>query len=199
VNAEIYTPTENPFASRFTRPGALAYLFEPGESADAVVARFVAAGRRGAIVGPHGSGKSTLLETLLPSLAVEHEVRRFALHDGQRGLPRGFAAGLDSSGVLIVDGYEQLGRLGRGEVARAVRRSDAGLLVTSHRPVRGVPTLLETRTSPELALALVERLVPLSPTGRPDPADVRRQFELHAGNLREMLFGLYDLYESRGL
>jgi hypothetical protein len=197
MSVEVYTPAENPFASRFTRPGALPFLFSPGDSAEAIVARFTAKGRRGAIVGQHGSGKSTLLEALLPHFSLEIRLRLFSLHDGERRLPRGFAGGLDSNCLLIIDGYEQLGLLGRGEVRRAVRRSGAGLLVTSHRPIRGLSTLVETAVSVELAMALVEQLAPDAHAWPISAADVRRQFDVHAGNLREVFFGLYDLYELR--
>ena len=54
----------NPFATCWTRPGAMAFQFPPGESAERLVAKLAAVGWWGEIVGPHGSGKSTLLETL---------------------------------------------------------------------------------------------------------------------------------------
>jgi ABC-type branched-subunit amino acid transport system ATPase component len=98
----------NPFATCWTRPGALAFQFAADESAEQVIARFVAAAERGQIVGPHGSGKSTLLETLRPLFtAAGWNVAVVTLRDGERRLPSGFlnralAAPLP---LVIVDGY----------------------------------------------------------------------------------------------
>ncbi len=63
------TVKNNPFASRFIRPGAIEYLFDQGQSVEGLMDQFCnSLGRRAAIVGPHGSGKSTLLHTLVPRL-----------------------------------------------------------------------------------------------------------------------------------
>ncbi len=59
----------NPFSSRYIRPGAIEYRFFNGQSIDALVEQFCRSRhRRAAIVGPHGSGKSTLLHSLVPRL-----------------------------------------------------------------------------------------------------------------------------------
>ncbi len=106
----------NPFATCWTRPGALAFQFSTGESAAGLVARLATTDWRGEIVGPHGSGKSTLLETLGPHLrAAERGVSAVALRDGQRRLPADFLrkALASSHPLVIVDGYEQLSWLHR--------------------------------------------------------------------------------------
>lgn len=59
----------------------------------------------------------------------------------------------------------------------------------------GIPDL--ARCAP--SLALLEQLVRgLLPDGSPqiDCESVRRAFHRHAGNVREVLFELYDLYEA---
>lgn len=191
-------PLDNAFATRFTRPGALPFFFGDDDSATAVVERFAARGFRGAIVGPHGSGKSTLVAELVPRLeAIGRRLRIIALHDGERRLPAGIMSNLQADDVLIVDGYEQLGWPARWSLHRAVHRSGAGLLVTTHEPIRRLPTLLATRPSFELTQSLVERLVAASPGAAITAADVRRAFDRHAGNVREVFFELYDLYELR--
>lgn len=191
---------ENPFATRFTRPGAVPFLFEAGVSADAVVARFEAAGRRGAIIGPHGSGKSTLLASLLPTwhdagmVPIVH-----TLHDGQRRLAAGFGQALFvdcGTPLLVVDGYEQLSWWGRREVLRAVVRAKAGLLVTAHAPQRGLPTLIETRPTWETARRLIAELASSLPAECFSEDELRRRYEQCGRNLRELFFKLYDLYES---
>lgn len=197
MNLEPVPPTENPFSSRFVRPGALPFLFPPGDSAEAIVARFAASGRRGAIVGPHGSGKSTLVETLLTQLRDEgREVRVCLLRNGERTLRCGFDAGLQTGDVLVVDGYEQLGLLGRLALRRVVRRAGCGLLVTSHRPVHGLATLFAARPTSATTVALVERLTAVQ-AGPIASTDVERLFDEHGGDVREVLFALYDLYELR--
>jgi hypothetical protein len=70
-----------------------------------------------------------------------------------------------------------------------------GLLVTAHADV-GLPTLLETSTSLELAQAIVACL-PNATAGLPTGA-VAACFQRAAGDMRETLFALYDTYERRG-
>lgn len=90
----------NPFATRFVRPGALAYRFasqdregatredRPGEGSDAQrlasIADRLTTCRVGLIVGPHGTGKSTLLDSLDPHLRQRFvSIVRIALHSCQ--------------------------------------------------------------------------------------------------------------------
>lgn len=194
------TEIENPFATRFTRPGELAYLFPAGESFDGVLERFAKLQSRGAIVGPHGSGKSTLLAALVSQLeALGRRVRAVALHDGERRLPRGFTANAETGDVFVVDGYEQLGWPARWKLGRVVSRSGAGLLVTSHREIRGLPTVLATQASLAVTTSLVERLVADLPRPSITTAELRRSFERNDCNVREVFFELYDLYELRRL
>ncbi len=214
---------ENPFCTRHIRPGAIPFLFPPGEDADVLVERLRQNHWRGEIVGPHGSGKSALLATLIPAIErAGRSVVRVELHDGQRRLPidlvkkgdRHLAAtvfcgicdcllgasplffggarfGPDT--VLIVDGYEQLSQWRRFLLSRRCRRHDVGLLVTAHASVH-LPSLYRTAATPELAGRIVGQLT----GGRPpllSPAELAACLTRHGGNLREMLFDLYDLHE----
>jgi hypothetical protein len=189
---------DNPFAVRHVRPGALPYLLPEGVDATALVRRFVALGRRGAVVGPHGSGKSTLLATLLPELAAAgYATSLVELHDGRRTLPAeswresGPEAGGDRP-VLVIDGYEQLGWLRRWRVRRWCRRRGGGLLVTAHRPT-GLPTLWRTDVSPDLAGRVIRRLRPGVPA--PPESELARRLQVWRGNFREVLFEMYDEHE----
>lgn len=197
----LFLGQSNPFATRFVRPGAIPFEFPPGLDARRLLARLEAQGWRGAIVGPHGSGKSTLLAALLAELRnAGHSVAAVSLHEGQRRLgpctpllerPDGDRR----QTLLAIDGYEQLGLVSRWLVQRQCRRRDIGLLVTTHRP-SGLPTLFETRPTAELAARLADRL--LGGHAPPSwPQAVERSFQAHRGNLREVLFDLYDLYESQ--
>src|SRR5688572_1019538 len=78
----------NPFATCWTRPGAIPFQFSDGESTTSLIARFESQRWRGAIVGPHGSGKSTLLESLkLELFAGGRHIHFVQVHNGQRRLP----------------------------------------------------------------------------------------------------------------
>lgn len=190
---------DNPFATRHTRPGALAYDFGEGASLDDVLERLEACGGWGSIVGPHGSGKSTLVATLASALErAGRGVLATVLHAGQRRLPAGFAGAVrDRSGpaTVIVDGYEQLGWWARWRLERLCRRGRHGLVVTCHRPV-ALPVVFATKTSPELAQRLAARLMPPTEESIAE-AVVGEIFRRHAGNLREVLMDLYDVFEQR--
>ncbi len=190
----------NPFSTRHTRPGAIAYRFPPGESPERLVERLRAGDWRGQIVGPHGSGKSTLLAAVLPALqSAGQRPLLVELHDGQRRLPADFRQSIEAAaaGVVVVDGYEQLAPWNRYRLRRLCRRRKLGLLVTTHRPV-GLPDLFRTDVAPELAWDLVEHVL----AGLPPlltPEQLRQRLSRHRGNLREVFFDLYDLYERSSL
>ena len=229
----------NPFATCWTRPGALAFRFAEGLGAEQLVARLAAQNWWGEIVGPHGSGKSTLLETLrLALVAAGCRVHAIALRDGQRRLPtdlgtmleapaelgegeapaelgegeapaelgkgeapaepracvaRGSAEASPSRALVIVDGYEQLGWLGRLQLKRHCRRTGASLLVTCHAPT-GLPTLI--RLSPDRRL--IEQLVAdlcAEVSTKIATADVAASHACHGSNVRDIFFDLYDRHE----
>ena len=189
---------ENPFSASRLRPGAMPYLFADGQDARQFVERLRNAGWWAAIVGPHGSGKSALLAMLVPQIEqAGRQTVLVELHDGQRRMPLDLRRELqpDTSGVLIVDGFEQLGFLSRISVKRTCRRRRWGLLVTAHEPV-GLPELLRTEVDLDAAEQIVRRLQ----RGYPPlvtAEDVAEPFSRHAGNVREMLFEFYDMYERR--
>ena len=193
-----HEPVRNPFATRHVRPGALAFVFQPGESAAALVDRLQRHAWRGEIVGPHGSGKSTLLMALLAELH-DHQVPTilFTLHDGQRRLPVWPKPSLANATppVVVVDGYEQLSLWSRWRLALRCRRQGWGLLVTAHE-ARGLPLLYRTESRLDTLRTLVARLDPGASAWLTDE-DLRRHYGECRGDLRETLFALYDLHEQR--
>jgi energy-coupling factor transporter ATP-binding protein EcfA2 len=190
---------DNPFATCWTRPGALAFRFGDGANAQSLVAGLAAQNWWGAIIGPHGCGKSTLLETLKPAIAAaRREIVAITLQDGQRRLPRHFidafvAQSVDRGILVIIDGYEQLGWLERLRLTRRCRRAGFGLLVTSHAPTR-IPTLLELTPNRPLIEQLVADLCAKVST-RIAPEEVAASHACHGSNVREIFFDLYDRYE----
>jgi hypothetical protein len=187
----------NPFATRFTRPGAIPYLFPAGASTETLVDRLQIHAWQGEIVGPHGAGKSTLLATLREALtAAGRSNVQVTLHQGESSLPSALDdwAHWTSSTQVIVDGYEQLSWWSRRQLAHRVRDRQAGLLVTSHRPM-GLPTILAITPECDTALQVVRQLVP--DERGVTQADIEAAFNASGGNIREMLFLLYDLYQRR--
>ncbi len=189
---------ENPFCSRRIRPGAMPFLFPSGQGAEQLVERLERTEWRGQITDPHGSGKSSLLAALVPAIErTGRQVLLIELHDGQRRLPPGAVDALDPSrsSLVAVDGYEQLSSWSRISLQRACRRRRLGLIVTSHVPV-GLPDLATTSVDLALARQVVERMQ----EGHPaliTQDDVAAMFAKHNGDLREMLFDLYDVYADR--
>ena len=159
--------------------------------------RFLSQGGRGQIVGPHGSGKSTLLAALAAACKQRGLATAiFTLHDNQRRLPPEFftLAG-DVRRVVIVDGYEQLGRWHRWRLARRCRQRGWSLLVSCHEPM-GFPTLYLTSVDLDLAVQLARKLMPAGDRSIGDD-EIRAAFQAQNGDLRETFFALYDVYEAR--
>jgi energy-coupling factor transporter ATP-binding protein EcfA2 len=216
-------PHTNPFATRWTRPGALPYLGGDSATPAELVERLKHHEWHGAIVGPHGSGKSTLLAMLIGALAdAGRRVTLVQLHDGQRRLPRApqdptchgrpgrvfDAASPTPVGrvfdptchgrlgrVLAIDGYEQLSRWQRWRIRRQCRRQRCGLLVTSHREC-SLPVLVQTRPTLDIVEQLIaEHLPPHG--GRITGTDIQTAWNRHGGNVREVFFELYNVFERR--
>ncbi len=204
----------NPFATRCVRPGAIPFMFLPSQPSESrrsgrvptcsmsIESMAKSLGKNndwGQIIGPHGSGKSTLLETLLPILKTRGtEPVTFSLHDGQRRLTGEMRAVVDAApprSIVVVDGYEQLGRWSRYCLKKACRRRGLGLLVTAHQTV-GLPTLVQMSPDVNLLQAVVDHLVADCP-GVISSDDVRRSWQAHGENIREMLFSLFDVFEAR--
>jgi type IV secretory pathway ATPase VirB11/archaellum biosynthesis ATPase len=136
---------------------------------DGLLARLSALGMRGAIVGPEGSGKTTLLEDLGERLRAA----------GRR--------------VVLLDGAERMSRREWREFLRSTRDAE-GLVVTAHREGL-LPTLLRTRTTPEILEAAV-----LAASGRSCDSFGISPEELwtrHGGNVRTALRELYDVCAGR--
>ncbi|TWT64680.1 ATP-binding protein [Allorhodopirellula solitaria] len=217
------TSRSNPFASRFVRPGALAFRGVDGGAgaeqssdepqhnfAERLIARLREA-RCGVIVGNHGTGKSTLLRELAGPLDREmsggvwvqltqsHGYRETLNNVRTLGrLQRSVARG----GVFVIDGAEQVPRFLRSWIAHRCRRGGQFALVTSHHELAGFETLYHTELSPELINELLGEL--LAPEKNDiDPA-LHTQLRNHlqtrdlreVSNLRDLWDELYDVAQA---
>jgi hypothetical protein len=190
----------NPFCTRRIRPGALPFIFPSGQDAELLIDRLRRNEWCGEITGPHGAGKSSLLAVLVPALErVGRRVVLFQLHDGQRRLPpfavREPRPSSSQPTSIVADGYEQLSRWNRWRFKRLCRKREWGLVVTAHATV-GLPELYRLIPTPNVAKQIVDRLL----AGQTSPftaEEVSNCFTRSGGNLREMLFDLYDKYEQQ--
>lgn len=192
------TEASNPFVTRRVRPGAIPFVFPTGVTVESLAEQVVFGDGSWQIVGPHGAGKSTLLATLLPCIeSYGLRAERFTLRNDQRRLPVSSAMTKhwDTKTIVVVDGYEQLQWWSRWRLKRLVTRQRCRLIVTTHDSV-GMRELFHVRPDKPLAREIVDGLLPAENTMIGD-ADVDAAFDQHQGNLREMLFTLYDLYEQR--
>jgi hypothetical protein len=188
----------NPFATRWTRPGAIPFQFPVGISLENVLRQFEANGLCGAIVGPHGTGKSTLVSRFIAAYeASGRGVTHIRLHDGQRRLPRSNADvnRLEPGAVLVIDGYEQLGWWHRRRVRALCRRRRIGLLVTAHRSC-GLPVIYRTGGNLTTVRWLIDSCLPPH-EDKITALDIENAFLRHGGNVREVFFELYDVFEAR--
>ncbi len=167
-DATIPSRHSNPFATCWTRPGALPPLLPDGLTIGALVERLRASDWRGEIVGPHGSGKSTLLASLAPAVA--------------RAAP---------THVTTVDGFDELA----WRVRHRLRWKRAGLLATTHRGA-GLPLLCRMTPSRDQLCVLFDRLT--AGRGTPVTlADALDLYNRCNGNVRDVWFELYLMHERR--
>jgi hypothetical protein len=188
----------NPFCAAKVRPGSVPFFFPPGRDAEQLLQKLERLGGAGQILGRHGAGKSTLLATLEQRLSDRKEdVERVLVTQDVRRLPGDLYGRIRGGriGWLLIDGFEQLSRIARWRIKRACRRSATRLIVTAHAS-QGLPTLVEI--VPEVS-TICEVVRILSPTQAQwaEPDRVAALITAHGGNIREVLFELYDLYERR--
>ena len=176
---------ENPFcASRFA-PGVLPWF---GGELEGFVERAMVPRVRLQILGPQGSGKSTLM------VQLERRARR-AGWSVVRVRGSGTIDWGANARLWLVDEYEELSWWQRVRLRWLCARQRVSLVVTAHRAV-GMTTLCERTVSPEIARRVVAELV--AERGQlpvPGPVEVAAALGRHAGNLREVLFELYDQVE----
>lgn len=192
---------DNPFSTKFVRPGALAWIGDDESDPDKLIQRLESFDWKGQICGPHGCGKSTLLESLKPRIRnrlqvpIFHVTFRSQDPDTQDSIGRLFSA---KDCFLVIDGLEQLKPATRKKIVTYSSHSNAGLLVTTHQPME-LPVLIHLKPDRALFHQIVDRLLSDAPL-QLDSNIVKRAFENHVaanGSVREALFELYDHYERK--
>lgn len=192
-------PKSNPFATRFVKPGAVDFQFSRSGDLSSLLSKLKDGGWWGQILGPHGSGKSTLVYSLLKRLAkVSRTCVHLQLSNYQNRVTFDVAQTRcwNKDTQVIIDGFEVLPWSCKRRLRQECRSRNAGLLVTSHRRLRGIPVLFQTEASEDVTQQLVDRLT-IAGDSRLSKKDVRTSYAKFNGNVRETLFDLYDLYEQR--
>jgi hypothetical protein len=186
----------NPFASRYTRPGALPPLDERGRPL--AVGPLLDRVRPGCSVieGQHGRGKTTLVRALLAAATAAGRPASFIQIRSWADTRRAVAAlaAARRGQIIAVDGWEQL-PWGCGLLITALARwRGAGVITTAHRP-SGLPVLARCESSSATVAAIVERLP--AHGGAIGSVDIEAVFRHHGGNVRDALAALYDRFEER--
>jgi energy-coupling factor transporter ATP-binding protein EcfA2 len=176
----------NPFATCWTRPGALPWCGD----VNAIVERLIRSNWRGQVVGPHGSGKTTLLRALVEPLRQA----------GKRPVLFDSLDAADSDGdVLLVEAFERLPRREQWRRITAWRRAGVGFVVTTHRTMRSwfapLRVIAEMQPDETVVVELFERLTKSRPTPVTN-TDALACFASRAGDLRETWFDLYLRHEE---
>jgi len=164
---------------------------------DEILRRLEELNYRAAIVGPEGSGKTTLLENLQDALAQQgFKTWMFFVNDTvplNGPACRRLLTEVASDEIVLLDGADAVRRSAWMLFRRRTASHAAGLIVTSHRPGL-LPTLTKCSTTPALLQEIVNEL---QPPGRTLSADFLSDlYQRHAGNLRDCLRELYDLYTA---
>jgi hypothetical protein len=201
----------NPFSAERIRPGSLPFIFPAGITPENLWDRFCQLGGQGQILGAQGSGKTSLITALLAASPWrEFCGRLLSIRDGKPGPLSALREMRQvSPGCLaVVDGFEQWFLPGQILVALYARVSGLRLLVTGHKR-SFLPILVKLQPEWPLACRLVHLLLQevaderlrhgLPPITIPE-AVIYEAFCHSRGNIREMFFRLYDIYEefSRG-
>jgi hypothetical protein len=185
----VIRPAQNPF--RAERAAGIPFLFDQVDRAD-LLRRLTAEGARGLIVGPQGSGKTTLLREVERELARKGlPVLKIALNSSRPHrwlIPSEIRRGNVESHFVLLDGLEQLGDVSWKRAERMCRKS-RGLVATSHVEGR-LPVLFSCQTSERLLDRVLESLV--DPVPEPLRHLARELWHRHQGNLRMVLWDLYD-------
>lgn len=213
---------QNPFSAIYITPGAQPFSLPGRQTWVGLHAEFCTSGRRGIVLGQHGVGKTTFLASLMqewkvfyPEAAgwlvcrVQGRQQQSMMQLRQRVAPGGQGLTtlepaqpislemlfdkMTQVQMVIIDGFEAWPWLTRWRFSRRLRRSKAGIILTSHS-MTPLPTLIQLQPDFKDFDQLIRHWQPsVEPVEKPVLLDV---WQRHQGNLRECLFDLYQRWEQ---
>ena len=194
---------QNPFSTRFIRPGAIPWL-STDASLNSLLLRLCSVDNRALICGPHGSGKSTILSHLVSTAQRQglnvHYLRISSWLD-VIGVIRVFATIRPKKSLVAIDSWELLGFLGWFLCQLADFRG-VGVILTVHEIPwwNRWPVLLHMEADAKTFQQLVHKLMTKSSRSgniKFSRAMLHDVLQRNSGNFRESFFELYDHYERQ--
>lgn len=160
-----------------------------GLSAPELCDRLARLGSIAQVTGPHGAGKSTLLAHLSRELRARGETPRIVrASQGTWPLPT-------RCSILIVDEADTLPSWKSAALRLACRLSRTNLLLCVHADT-GLPTLVRMEAGLSTARGVIAHLCSGWAVRVPRDDELAGLLARHKGNLRSVLFTLYDWYEQ---
>ena len=98
--------------------------------------------------------------------------------------------------ILVFDGFEQLSFANRIIIRTFCRMNHLGLLLTTHSPMIGVPVLFRTIPTVSTIRQLLDFLLEDYEEFKIGDSEVETLLKNFRNDVREMLFSLYDAFES---
>ncbi len=194
----------NPFSTRFVSPGQLRFIGMKQGSLDQLAVKLVQQNGNGQIVGPHGVGKTTLsfeLENRVARLSDTQTPFRFvrktigprqAIRSGHQNAS---FESIPTKTILVIDGFERLSWFQRVALLKTCRRRQIGVLLTTHRAVKGIPMLVSLKPDQRQFESVVTELT----RDYESQISTERLSEIFIGNnrnTREALMSCYDEFEA---
>lgn len=194
---------QNPFSTRFIRPGAIPWL-STSTSLSSLLLRLCSIDNRAIICGPHGSGKSTILSHLV-SIAKRQGLNVHCLRISSWldviGVIRLFATIHPKQSLVAIDSWELLGFLGWFLCQIADFRGVCVILTVHEVPWwNRWPVLLHMEADAKTFHQLVHKLMAKSSRSKNikfSRAMLHDVLQRNSGNFREAFFELYDHYERQ--
>ena len=187
----------NPYSTCFTEPGKLPFIFSRADQLEHLLTEFERHGFRGQIVGPHGCGKTTLTMTLEPYLESRFtKIKRITIrNDGtvSGNIRKNGGQKQDMPTLFVIDGIENISWLQRKIFLKSIKMNVSGLLLTTHRAIKGIPVIHQITPSFEIFAKVVSLISPKHPT---DPQHLKRVFSQNNDSIRESLMSLYTIWEG---
>lgn len=188
---------DNPFA--VDRWAGLGYI-PKGESLEQLLERLAQLNYTAALVGPHGTGKTTLLEHAESQLRQKGIKTAKLFINLETPLPwsevKAAIGSMPPGGVLFFDGACHLPRWRFGQLKRAARKQNIGLVITAHHEGL-LPTWVQFHANPALLKTIVGRL--LDHDNIYSDTYLSELLNHHRGNLRDCLWHLYDDCAANGI